>query len=129
LLHFPLNAPHGPVAPSEEWQGKSGINDYADFVMQVDNTVGRVLAALEADGIAESTLHVVIALPTETRSALRVSCLPALYSLFHAVCQARTPSGSLGSQASNCSNTRRASFILPSSCRHQASPFAASKNG
>lgn len=56
LLYFPLNAPHAPVAPSDEWQGKSGINDYADFVMQVDDTVGRVLAALEAGGIAENTL-------------------------------------------------------------------------
>lgn len=56
LLYFPLNAPHAPVAPSDEWRGKSGINDYADFVMQVDDTVGRVLAALEAGRIADNTL-------------------------------------------------------------------------
>lgn len=56
LLYFPLNAPHAPVVPSDEWRGKSGINDYADFVMQVDDTVGRVLAALEAGGIADDTL-------------------------------------------------------------------------
>ncbi|HET6879968.1 MAG TPA: arylsulfatase [Pirellulales bacterium] len=59
LLYFPLNAPHAPVAPSDEWRGKSGINDYADFVMQVDDTVGRVMAALEAGGVADDTLIVV----------------------------------------------------------------------
>ncbi|MGH8164452.1 MAG: sulfatase-like hydrolase/transferase, partial [Rhodanobacteraceae bacterium] len=56
LLYFPLNAPHAPIAPADEWRGKSGINDYADFVMQVDDTVGRVLAALAAGGVAENTL-------------------------------------------------------------------------
>lgn len=56
LLYFPLNAPHAPVVPNDEWRGKSGINDYADFVMQVDDTVGRVLAALDAGGIADNTL-------------------------------------------------------------------------
>jgi arylsulfatase A len=59
LLYFPLNAPHAPIAPSDEWHGKSGINDYADFVMQVDDTVGRVAAALEAGGIADDTLIIV----------------------------------------------------------------------
>lgn len=59
LLYFPLNAPHAPVAPSDDWHGKSGINPYADFVMQVDDTVGRVMAALAAGGIADDTLVIV----------------------------------------------------------------------
>ena len=56
FLYLPLTAPHTPIATTEDWRGKSGLNDYADFVMQTDATVGRVLAALERSGAAEKTL-------------------------------------------------------------------------
>ncbi len=58
FLYLPLNAPHTPIVPTPEWQGKSGLSPYADYVMQVDATVGRVLAALERGGVAENTLVV-----------------------------------------------------------------------
>jgi arylsulfatase A len=56
FLYLPLNAPHTPIAPAPEWQGKSGISPYADFVMQTDWTVGEVLNALDAQGVADNTL-------------------------------------------------------------------------
>ncbi|MDB6040147.1 MAG: arylsulfatase family protein [Verrucomicrobiales bacterium] len=56
FLYLPLNAPHTPIAPTKEWQGKSGLNPYADFVMQVDSEVGKVLAALNRLGAAANTL-------------------------------------------------------------------------
>lgn len=56
FIYFPLNAPHTPILPTPEWQGKSGINDYADFVMQVDASVGDVLEALDKHDLAENTL-------------------------------------------------------------------------
>lgn len=56
LLYLPLTAPHTPLAPVEEWRGKSGLNTYADFVMQTDATVGLVLEALEKSGAAGNTL-------------------------------------------------------------------------
>ncbi|HEY3323621.1 MAG TPA: arylsulfatase [Planctomycetota bacterium] len=56
FLYLPFNAPHTPILPTPEWQGKSGINAYADFVMQVDWSVGQVLAALDKAGIADNTL-------------------------------------------------------------------------
>lgn len=56
FLYFPLNAPHAPIEPADRWKGKSGINPYADFVMQVDDTLGQVLDALEARGVADNTL-------------------------------------------------------------------------
>ncbi len=56
FLYFPLNAPHTPIVPTPEWEGKSGINKYGDFTMQVDWTVGQVLQALEDTGIADNTL-------------------------------------------------------------------------
>ncbi|HUT14438.1 MAG TPA: sulfatase-like hydrolase/transferase, partial [Thermoguttaceae bacterium] len=51
-----LNSPHTPIVPSTEWQGKSGLGDYGDFVMETDWAVGEVLAALDKAGIAENTL-------------------------------------------------------------------------
>ncbi len=56
FVYFPLNAPHTPIVPTTEWQGKSGINKYGDFTMQVDWTVGQVLKALDDNGIVENTL-------------------------------------------------------------------------
>lgn len=56
LLYLPLTSPHTPIAPNKEWQGRSGLNLYADFVMETDAIVGRVLDALEKSGKAEKTL-------------------------------------------------------------------------
>ena len=56
FLYLPLTAPHTPIAASADWRGKSGLGDYADFVMQTDATVGRVLDALEKSGAAKNTL-------------------------------------------------------------------------
>jgi arylsulfatase A-like enzyme len=58
FIYFPLNAPHTPIVPTEQWKGKSGINAYGDFTMQVDSTVGRVLEALDKNGIQNNTLVV-----------------------------------------------------------------------
>jgi arylsulfatase A len=56
FLYLPFNSPHTPIAPAAEWRGKSGLNPYADFVMQTDASVGEVLAALEKSGVASNTL-------------------------------------------------------------------------
>ncbi len=56
FLYLPLNSPHGPIVPAPEWQGRSGIGDYGDFVMQTDAVVGDVLDALDRTGLAASTL-------------------------------------------------------------------------
>ena len=56
FIYFPINAPHTPIAPTDEFKGKSGINPYADFCMEVDHRVGQVLDALERTGQAENTL-------------------------------------------------------------------------
>ena len=56
FLYLPLNSPHTPIVPSQEWQGKSGISPYADFVMQTDAAVGELLAALDRFGLADSTI-------------------------------------------------------------------------
>jgi arylsulfatase A len=56
FLYLPLTAPHTPIVPAAAWKGKSGINRYADFVMQMDWTVGQVLDALDDQGLAGNTL-------------------------------------------------------------------------
>lgn len=56
FLYLPLASPHTPILPTKEWQGKSGLNPYGDFVMQTDATVGAVLEALETHGLTENTL-------------------------------------------------------------------------
>ncbi len=58
FLYMPLNAPHTPTNPSPEWKGKSGLNAYGDFVMQVDAATGQVLDALEKAGAAGNTLFI-----------------------------------------------------------------------
>ncbi len=56
FLYLPLPAPHTPIVPTKEWQGKSGINAYADFVMQVDAGVGDMINTLRRAGLLENTL-------------------------------------------------------------------------
>jgi arylsulfatase A len=58
FLYMPLNSPHTPIEPSNEWRGKSGISSYADFVMETDWAVGEVLAAIDQAGIGSNTLVV-----------------------------------------------------------------------
>jgi arylsulfatase A-like enzyme len=56
FLYLPLTSPHTPIVPAAEWRGRSGLNAYADFVMQTDAVVGEVLAALEREGLSGNTL-------------------------------------------------------------------------
>ena len=56
LLYFSLTAPHTPIAPSEEFIGKSEAGLYGDFVHQVDWSVGQVVAALRATDQHKNTL-------------------------------------------------------------------------
>ncbi|MBI5692213.1 MAG: arylsulfatase [Verrucomicrobia bacterium] len=58
FLYLPLNSPHTPIAPTKEWIGRSGLNLYADFVMETDWAVGQVLEALDRTGAARNTLLV-----------------------------------------------------------------------
>jgi arylsulfatase A-like enzyme len=56
FLYVPLTSPHTPILPTPEWQGKSGLGTYGDFVMQTDAVVGRILTALDQAGLANNTL-------------------------------------------------------------------------
>ena len=56
FLYLAFNSPHTPIVPAPAWKGRSGLGDYGDFVMQTDAAAGEVLKALDAAGLAESTL-------------------------------------------------------------------------
>lgn len=56
FLYVPLASPHTPILPTEGYRERSQINPYADFVMQSDQAVGEILAALDRTGLSDRTL-------------------------------------------------------------------------
>lgn len=56
FLYFAAPATHHPIVPSEAMRGASGCGAYGDFIQDLDLSVGRIIDALEYEGIAEDTL-------------------------------------------------------------------------
>lgn len=56
FLYLPLPAPHTPILPIEKFKGKSGTNEYGDFVQQVDWHVSQILETLKKNGIDDNTI-------------------------------------------------------------------------
>ncbi|QDV21790.1 sulfatase family protein [Aureliella helgolandensis] len=56
FLYLPLPAPHTPIVPVAPFKDASGLNPYADFVMQVDDHLGQLLQALRDHGLDDNTL-------------------------------------------------------------------------
>ena len=56
FLYFPFTSPHAPIVPTKEFIGKSQANGFGDFVVQTDDSVGRVLKALKDGGFSDNTL-------------------------------------------------------------------------
>ena len=59
FLYYAMPAPHTPILPTKEFQGKSGVNPYGDFVMEVDYMIGQVIKAIEENKLAANTLIIV----------------------------------------------------------------------
>src|SRR5262249_16338799 len=51
-------APHLPSSPAPAFKGKSAAGPYGDVVMEIDDILGRLIALLHAQGIAEDTFLV-----------------------------------------------------------------------
>jgi arylsulfatase A-like enzyme len=56
MLYLAYPAPHTPWLPSPEFQGRSKASMYGDFLVMVDAMIGRVLKALDENGLADNTL-------------------------------------------------------------------------
>lgn len=58
FLYLALPTPHTPILPIDEYRGKSGLGEYSDFVLMVDDMVGKVLDEIKKSGAEENTIIV-----------------------------------------------------------------------
>lgn len=58
FLYLALPSPHTPILPSEDFRGKSGINPYADFMMMIDEEIGKLMKVIEETGNSSNTIVV-----------------------------------------------------------------------
>lgn len=56
FVYFPMTGPHTPIAPADEFKGKTKIGDYGDFVHQCDWSVGQVMDAIRRSKTAKDTI-------------------------------------------------------------------------
>jgi arylsulfatase A len=56
FLYLPHTMPHVPLFASENFQGKSRRGLYGDVVEELDWSVGQILQAIRAEGLAENTI-------------------------------------------------------------------------
>jgi len=55
FLYVPHNMPHVPLHVSSKHEGKSGPGLYGDVIMEIDWSVGEIMAALRRNGLIENT--------------------------------------------------------------------------
>jgi arylsulfatase A len=79
FLYFPLTAPHTPILPAPGFRGKSGLNPYGDFCLQVDDVVGQLMDAVDRLGITGNTLLIF----TTDNGCSPSADLPGLAALGH----------------------------------------------
>jgi len=56
FMYLALAAPHTPWLPTGKFRGTSKAGEYGDFVVQVDDAIGQVLAKLEKLGFTKNTI-------------------------------------------------------------------------
>ncbi|MDF7808049.1 arylsulfatase [Pontiellaceae bacterium B12219] len=103
FLYVPFGSPHTPIVPSPEWQGKSGLGAYADFVMQTDAGVGAITDALERNGLADNTLVIF----SSDNGCSKAANIPQLAKQGH-----RVSAGMRGSKADLWDGGHRIPFIV-----------------
>jgi len=59
LLMFGTTSPHSPIVPQKKFQGVSDAGPYGDYIVQTDDAVGQIVAALKNAGVYENTLLIV----------------------------------------------------------------------
>jgi arylsulfatase A len=58
FLYYALTSPHSPWMPTEKFKGRSEAGNYGDFIVQLDDEVGRVTKALQESGLEKETLFI-----------------------------------------------------------------------
>ena len=56
FLYLPHSMPHVPIAVSSKFKGRSKQGRYGDVIMEIDWSVGQIMAALRRNGLEEKTL-------------------------------------------------------------------------
>lgn len=56
FMYVAFTAPHSPILPYGKFRGITGQGDCCDFVHQLDDSIGKVLHALDRHGFAKDTL-------------------------------------------------------------------------
>jgi arylsulfatase A-like enzyme len=56
FLYYAPPIPHTPLIPEERFKGKSKAGDYGDYVVQLDNWVGKIAGALRETGLDKNTM-------------------------------------------------------------------------
>ncbi len=81
FAYIAFTSPHTPILPSKEWQGKSILGKYGDFVMQTDDVIGQIVSAIDEMGLAENTLVIV----TSDNGCSKAAGIPQMEALGHEV--------------------------------------------
>lgn len=58
FMYFGLTGPHTPWEASEAFKGKSSIGERGDMILELDNTVGRIVKTLKSLSMWDNTLFV-----------------------------------------------------------------------
>lgn len=56
FLYVPFCSPHTPILPSGEWVGKSSLGKYGDYVMMTDGMAGKIIQAIDDNGLRDNTI-------------------------------------------------------------------------
>lgn len=56
FLYYAPHIPHWPHVPAPQFQGKTGMGYYGDYVYQLDWAVGQIVQALERNNLRDATL-------------------------------------------------------------------------
>ncbi|WNC68206.1 arylsulfatase [Thalassotalea nanhaiensis] len=56
FLYFAYPSPHAPIIPNDEFDNTSKAGPYGDLIVETDDSIGKLLAAIKAAGIEDTTL-------------------------------------------------------------------------
>jgi arylsulfatase A len=56
FLYVPHSMPHVPLFCSDKFNGKSGLGLYADVMMEIDWSVGKIVETLKKNGLEDNTM-------------------------------------------------------------------------
>ena len=56
FIYYPTHAVHGPLLPPPDFDGRSGLNAYADMVLYTDYMVGEITRKLKEKNIWDNTI-------------------------------------------------------------------------